>query len=224
MSVASAQTNELGGWNIANLNYRFNPKISVYAEVQERSQKLVDDFFYHELKTGVSYHLQKNSFFFGLGNYKTYTYPGNFEKPVTANEFRMWEQFVLNNNIDRVKIEHRYRVEQRWVNGDYFNRFRYRLNPIVPLNHKTISANTIYISAFDEVFFTNKAPYFIRNRVFGGAGYQFSKLFAFQMGFIRQFDYNTVNNGTGKNFIQTSFIFNVDKSNSKHEAHPSTMD
>src|SRR5947209_16480812 len=101
----------------------------------------------------------------------------------------MWEQFVLNNNIDRIKIEHRYRVEQRWINGNYFNRFRYRLNAVVPLNHSTTIPKTIFVSVFDEVFFTDKVPYFIRNRFFAGTGYQFNKIFTMQVGFIRQFDY-----------------------------------
>lgn len=220
-----AQMSATGGWYIASLNYRFNKQFAVYGEIQARSQKLTDDFFYHEIKAGVNYYLPKNnSVFFGFGNYETYTFPGDFKKPVTANEFRMWEQFVLNNNINRVKIEHRYRIEQRWINGDFFNRFRYRLNPIVPLNNKTVVAKTVFISAYDEVFFTNKAPYFIRNRIFGGVGYQFTQLFTLQLGFIRQFDYGLMNNGSAKNFILASFIFNIDRTNDKRDAHPASMD
>ena len=218
-----AQSDKLGTWNIANLGYRINPKFGLFTEVQARSQQFIDDFYYYEIKAGFNYYLpQKNSLSFGLGNYQTYTYPGNFKKPVVSSEFRMWEQFVLNNNIGRVKIEHRYRVEQRWVSGDYFNRFRYRVNPVVPINHSSIIPKTIFFSTFDEVFFTDKAPYFLRNRFFAGAGYQFTKLFTLQMGFIRQFDYRASDNGSGKNFIQTSLLFNVD--NSKHEVHPSSAD
>lgn len=223
--TSSAQPDKLGSWEIANLNYHLNQKFALYAEVQVRSQKFIDDFFYHELKGGITYYLpQKNSLFFGFGNYETYTFPGSFKKPVTANEFRIWEQFVLNNNINRVKIEHRYRIEQRWINGDFFNRFRYRFNPVVPLNHKTVTEKTLFVSAFDEIFFTDKPPYFIRNRIFGGAGYEFTKLFTLQIGFIRQFDYRVSDNGSGKNFIQTSLLFNVDPSKTKRETHPSTMD
>jgi hypothetical protein len=40
---------------------------------------------------------------------------------------------VLTNNIGRVKLEHRYRIEQRFTsNAGYRNRFRYRINAIVP--------------------------------------------------------------------------------------------
>jgi hypothetical protein len=224
-NIIFAQSDKLGGWQIANMNYHLNSKIGLFAELQVRSQEYTNDFFYYEIKGGFSYYLkQKNSLMFGIGNYKTYSYPGNFEKPVLANEFRMWEQFVLNNDISRVKIEHRYRIEQRWINGNYFNRFRYRLNPVVPLNHNKIIPKTIFISVFDEVFFTDKPPYFIRNRAYAGAGYQFTKFFTLQTGFIRQFDYRISDNGTGKNFIQTSLLFNIYNTDSRHEVHPSPVD
>ena len=224
-SASFAQNDKTGSWNIANITYHLNSKFAFYGEVQLRSQQLTNDFYYHELKGGFYYYLLRNhSLFFGFGNYETYTYPGNFKHPISANEFRMWEQLVLNNNINRVKIEHRYRIEQRWINGVYFNRFRYRFNPVVPLNHKTIVPKTIFITAFDEVFFTDKAPYFIRNRIFGGAGYMFTKLFTLQIGFIRQFDYRAIDNGIGKNFIQTSLMFNAGHINPRKEVHPSTMD
>lgn len=220
-----AQTDKLGGWHIANVNYHLTKNVILYGEVQTRSQKLTDDFYYHELKAGIGYSFPKrNSVLFGLGDYVTYPYPGNYKSPASVKEFRMWEQLVLNNNIDRVKIEHRYRIEQRWLNGVYRDRFRYRLNPIVPITHPTIVAHTLYATAFDEVFFTSKAPYFERNRVFAGMGYQFSKLFAFQLGFIRQFDYRVADDGSGKNYIQTSFLFTSDHTNTKRETHPSTMD
>ena len=223
--MVTAQPDKLGGWHIVNINYHLNKSFVLYGELQVRSQKLTDDFYYHELKGGVAYNFpQRNSLFVGVGDYVTYPFPGNFKRPAAVKEFRMWEQFVLNNNINRVKIEHRYRIEQRWLNGNYRNRFRYRLNPVVPINHKTVVPNTFFVTAFDEVFFTSKAPYFERNRFFAGAGYQFSKLFTFQAGFIRQFDYRTTDDGSGKNFIQTSFFFTEDHTQTKREHHPSTMD
>ena len=220
-----AQTDKLGGWHIINLNYHIDSTWVLYGEIQTRSQKLTDDFYYHEVKGGIAYNFPKrNSLFIGLGDYVIYPYPGNFKSPATAKEFRIWEQFVLNNNVGRVKIEHRYRVEQRWVNNDYRNRFRYRLNPVVPLNHPAVIAHTLFITAFDEVFFTSQAPYFERTRFFAGAGYEFSKEFTVQLGFIRQFDYRTADNGSGKNFIQTSFLFSADPTHAKREQHPSTLD
>ena len=59
---AFSQMDKLGGWNIANVNWHINSKFSVFGELQVRSQKLLDDFFYHEIKAGFNYYLpQKNS-------------------------------------------------------------------------------------------------------------------------------------------------------------------
>ncbi len=222
-----AQSNELGSWDIINFFYKPNTKFFYYAEVQTRSQKLVTDFYYHEFKAGMGMNFNKtHSVFAGIGDYTTYTYPGNYEKPMAAKETRLWEQLVLNNNIGRVKIEHRYRIEQRWINGDYFNRFRYRINPIIPINHNKIIAKTFFATAFDEIFLTNEAPYFQRNRFFIGSGYQFTKFFALQLGWIRQYDYNATTGGVGKNYIQTTLLFVLDKSSKTNavEKLPSTLD
>ncbi|HEY1872600.1 MAG TPA: DUF2490 domain-containing protein [Chitinophagaceae bacterium] len=222
-SALAAQNDVLGGWYLVNLNYHFNQKFALYSEVQVRSQHVADDFYYRELKGGLSYKFPgKQSVLLGFGNYKTYTYPGNFKEPVEVNENRIWEQFIMSHSISRVKIEHRYRIEQRWLNGDFFNRFRYRLATATPINHSTIIDNTVYISVFDELFFTNKAPYFIRNRIFFGPGYQFSKLLTIQTGFLRQFDYRTSDGGSGKNFLQLSVLFNAGKS--KRKVHSGDAD
>ncbi len=221
-----AQNNELGSWDIVNLFVKPTDKYFLYGEVQTRSQKLTTDFYYHEFKGGAGLNFaHKHSAFIGMGDYTTYDFPGNYKSPATTKEFRIWEQLILNNNIGRLKIEHRYRIEQRWVNGDFQNRFRYRINPIIPINHPTFTYNTLFATAFDEVFFTNLAPYFLRNRFFAGMGYEFTPLFTLQIGFIRQFDYNTTTNGSGKNFIQTTLLFTVDKSKkNKVEKLPSVMD
>lgn len=203
-----AQNNVLGGWYFVNLNYHFNNRYFLYSELQTRSQHLADDFNYREIKGGAGYKPNKNiSLLLGYGNYKNYTFPGNFNKPVLVEENRLWEQFILSHNVDRFKFEHRVRTEQRWINGVYNNRFRYRLNVTYPLNHPKVTDHTFFVYGFDEIFFSNLDPYFIRNRILGGAGYRFSKTVTAQTGFIRQTDYKKDNVHSGKNFIQLALIF-----------------
>jgi hypothetical protein len=223
LTPVKAQNDKLGGWYLTNLSLSLNKKFALWLETQTRSQQLADDFFYHEFKGGIQYKFpEKITVMLGMGDYKTYTYPGNFKTPMQVKEFRMWQQMVMSNNINRLKIEHRYRIEQRWLNGDFNNRFRYRFNPILPLNHSSVVPKTVYLTAFDEVFFTNLAPYFMRNRFFGGCGFQFSSTVGAQVGWIRQFDYRKADDGTGKNFIQASLIFTLDKRILEH--FPSVLD
>ncbi|MEP7233333.1 MAG: DUF2490 domain-containing protein [Ginsengibacter sp.] len=216
----SAQNNKTGSLDIINLTYHLNSRFALFTEAETRSQLITRDFFYHEIKAGAFYYFPNtSSLFAGFGNYETYTSPGAFKRPVIANEYRLWEQLTIGTNIGKLKIEHRYRIEQRWINGKYSNRFRYRISPLMPLNHKTILPKTIYLTVNDEVFFTDQQPYFIRNRVYAGGGYQFSKVFTLQSGFIHQFDYRITDGGSGTNYIQTSLIFNLNYTNTKRPLH-----
>jgi len=53
--------------------------------------------------------------FLAAGHYTIYQPDGNFKNPHTTDEFRISEQFILNNNINRLKLEHRYSLEQRFT-------------------------------------------------------------------------------------------------------------
>lgn len=221
------QKNHFGSWNVINTRVTLAPKWEVYNELQLRSQSFYKDHFYHEVKGGFSYFLNKNfSLLAGIGKYITYSDPGSFTKPVTANEFRLWEQLTMNNYLERLKFEHRYRVEQRWFKTGYRNRFRYRLNMAMPIAKKKIESNTFYLSAFEEVFLTNKAPYFERNRFFAGFGYQVSSYIGILPGYVYQYDYRD-NKGAGKHFFQLTVMFDIDGSKSptdRRERIPGNVD
>ena len=203
-----AQNDKLGTWNMVNLKVNLDKKWSLFTESQLRSQLFFHDFFYYELKGGIGYAIEKNfMLLLGTGRYATYSNGGNFKSPFVNQEFRIWQQLTMNQYRDRIKFEHRYRVEQRWLtNGGYRNRFRYRLNTVLPLNNKNLEPKTFYLTAYDEVFLTNIAPYFERNRIFGGFGYKFSNEFIIQPGYIYQFDYRVDNTKSGKGFFQL-FLF-----------------
>lgn len=229
--ISRSQTKKnlpLGGWETVSARYDLNARWYLFAEVQSRSYKVADDFFYHESKGGVGYNLNKSvSFFVGSGLYRTYADDGNFEEPVKASEFRIWQQINVTNNISRLKIEHRYRIEQRFFNvGDptYRNRFRYRLSAIVPLNHKKLVPKTAFITVNDEIFLNNRQPNFERNRIFLGAGYEFDEIFTLQMGYLRQYDYFPLSISTRRNFLQTSLIMNFNSGKNDQERHPGIID
>lgn len=222
--TAFSQPADLGSWNVINSRLTLSPKWSLFNELQLRSQSFYHNHYYYEIKGGVSYSINKNfNFLLGAGKYMTYTDGGNFKSPVTANEFRFWQQLTMNQYLERIKFEHRYRVEQRWFKTGYRNRFRYRLNTAFPLNRKKMGPKTFYVAAFDEVFFTNKAPYFERNRFFAGAGYQLSKYFTVQPGYLYQFDYRN-NNGTGKHFFQLTLMIEIDADKNPNEKIPGNVD
>jgi hypothetical protein len=120
------------------------------------------------------------------------------------NEHRIYEQVVYKHSIGRLSFNHRARIEQRYlqvhadVNGDivnqgydlYMNRFRYRFVANIPINNSKMDPKTFYASVYDEFFFSwGDAVTFHKidqNRIFAGVGYQFTKDFSFQGGFLYQ--------------------------------------
>ena len=221
---AIAQTSGLGSWSVLSGKYTFNKHWNIYAEAQIRSQQIVHDFFYYEYKGGLGYNFKNNgSVLVAAGHYTTYQPTGEFTNP-NVTELRLWEQFVLNNNIGRVKLEHRYRIEQRFISSTYRNRFRYRINALLPFGHKVIEKKTLYASLYEEIFVSNENPFFEQNRIFAGLGYQIDDHLTVLGGFINRFD-NTVNHTqVSKNFLQLNLFFTIAEFKSGRERHPSALD
>ena len=221
---AKAQNNKVGTWGIATvvLPGDSSHRWGGYVEVQGRGSQLFNKFFYYETKTGISYDIANNyTALAGVGRYST---DDNLDLLTKATEFRLWEQMTINQFLERLKIEHRYRVEQRWVNGIYRNRFRYRLNLTVPLNHAKIGPNTFFISVYDELFANNKAPHFERNRFSAALGYQFDKSLSMQAGWLNQYNYS-LSSATDKNNLALSVMYRINRKNSKPKEHvPSSVD
>jgi hypothetical protein len=222
--AVKAQNNKTGTFVIATvvLPGDSTHRWGGYVELQTRGDRMFDKFFYYETKTGVSYNLDKNfTALLGTGRYVTGDNPDGL---AVATEFRLWEQMSINQFLDRLKIEHRYRIEQRWVNGLYRNRFRYRVNMFIPLNHPTIAPKTWFISVYDEVFINNKAPHFERNRFSAALGYQFDKSINVQAGWLNQYNYSPTF-AADKNNLALTFMYRINRKNVKQREHmPSTTD
>lgn len=203
---AKAQYNGIGGWNVITINLpsTITHRWGGYAEAQNRNYGITDRFYYYEFKAGVSYALDKNSIaLLGTGRYVTYDYLDVDDGP-QLQEFRLWEQYVSNQYLSRIRFEHRYRIEQRWFNIGYRNRFRYRLSVNVPINKPKVEPGTLYAVVYDELFFNNKEPHFERNRIAALAGFQFSKTLSIQTGFLNQF--NNTSTSTNRKYY---FLFNA---------------
>lgn len=118
-------------------------------------------------------------------------------------EHRMWEQLQLNHATGRVALNHRYRLEQRWLgrvapeNGEErvqnwvrTNRFRYRIQATLPLEGKTLDDGEFYLTANDEVFLNWGANVqynvFDQNRIVLAVGRRFSEKLRVEIGYLDQ--------------------------------------
>jgi Protein of unknown function (DUF2490) len=221
--LLTAQTS-LGSWNIITLKMPLRQKWALFGEAQIRSLKFYSNFHYYEYKAGVQYKLHKQlTIAIGVGNFDTYASGDNFKTPIVNDETRTWMQLTMNQPLQRLKMEHRYRAEQRWTSNGFRNRFRYRLGITLPIQKQIVEPAGFYAYAWNELFFTNTAPYFERNRVSAGMGHTFRTPFSVQLGWVNQFDYR-INDETGRNFLQLSLLFNILLKKSSNEKTPGAVE
>ena len=208
-SVSIAQTNDLGSWNILNLKYSHNEKWSFFGEAQLRSLKFYDNFHYYEYKGGLNFKAHKNlTLAIGAGSYQTYKEDGDFVLPKNNDEFRIWPQVLVHQSIGKLKIEQRYRAEFRFTSNGYRNRFRYRVGLSYPFGKEINGYKPFQISASNELFFTDKEPYFERNRLLFAINYKPTKTTTLQIGYLQQFDYK-INDETGRDFLQVGYFIEI---------------
>lgn len=213
--VSNAQRFDLGSWNILNLKYNHTEKWSIFGETQLRSLKFYNNFHYYEYKGGINYKAHKNlSLTIGAGSYQTYKEGGDFVLPKNNDEFRIWPQAILSQSIGRWKIEQRYRAEFRFTSNGYRNRFRYRVGLSYPFGKDIKGYKPFQISASNEIFFTDKEPYFERNRFLIAFNYKPTKTNTLQIGYLHQFDYK-INDETGRDFFQIGYFIELFRNQSK---------
>jgi hypothetical protein len=204
-----SQNSDLGSWNVLNLKYNVNERWSLFGETQLRSLKFYSNFHYYEYKGGVNYHTNKNlQLTLGAGSYQTYNEGGNFVIPKNNDEFRIWPQINLFQSINKIKIEQRYRAELRFTSNGYRNRFRYRLGVSYAFGKKKELYKPYQISISNELFFTDREPYFERNRILFSFNYKPSSATTITIGYLKQFDYK-INDETGRDFFQIGYLIEI---------------
>jgi hypothetical protein len=187
--LIQAQDSSLGNWLIYFGNLKINNKLNWHHEVQYRNYNFIGDLEQLLLRTGIGYNLTENNnnVLLGYGYILSQNYLENSDEKVDVNEHRIYQQFITRQEISRVRVQHRYRFEQRLVEDDFRLRFRYFLAVNIPLNEKDMLDNTIYLSSYNEIFLNTQGTIFDRNRLYGGLGYKLNKNVRFELGYMNQF-------------------------------------
>ncbi len=199
-----------GNWLMGFNQTRLHDKWSIHTEAQYRSFEITPNTEQMLLRGGINYHINNYAFTsIGYAYITNYAFDKEQLSGVQVSENRIWQQFLIRNNLGRCLFEHRYRLEQRWIqssnNNRYLNRIRYLLRVTVPLNKKEIEKNTLFLSFYDEVFIHLSPTPFDRNRLYGAIGYQFLPNANIQLGYLAQ----TVNITT-KQYLQAAVFYNID--------------
>ena len=188
LNVSYSQKTETGNWFIYFGNQKINQNWNLHSEIQYRNYNFIGDTNQLLLRTGIGYNLTEdnNNFLLGYGFINTQKYIPNSGEKTDSNEHRIYQQFITKQKLGKVLIHHRYRIEERFLKDDFQLRFRYFLGLNIPINKKVMEKNTIYLSAYNELFINAESPLFDRNRLYGALGFVFNKNLKIETGFMAQ--------------------------------------
>ena len=188
LNVSYSQKTETGNWFMYFGNQKINKNINWHNEIQHRNYNFIGDFNQLILRTGIGFNRTEdnNNLLLGYGYINTEKYLANSNQKVNVNEHRIFQQFISKQNFGRFFVQHRYRVEERFLKNDFQLRLRYFLGINIPLNKKTLEKNTIYLSSYNEIFINPEKPLFDRNRLYGALGYFIHKNLKMEVGFMSQ--------------------------------------
>jgi len=195
-SFCYAQKSDIGNWFIYFGNQAINKKWNWWNEVQYRNYNFIGDLQQLLIRTGIGYNLTENNnnVLLGYAFINSQQYPPNSENKEdkkSSNENRLYQQFTTRQNFNRVFIQHRYRIEERFLTSDFKMRFRYFLSFNVPINMNTMSKTALYASAYNEIFLNTQSPVFDRDRLYAGMGYVINSKFKVEIGFMTQIQETT---------------------------------
>lgn len=184
----SAQESDTGNWLIYFGNQQISKRWNWWNEVQYRNYNFIGDMEQLLLRTGIGYNLSENNnnLLLGYGLILSRPYIPNTKEKDKLTEHRIYQQFTTRQEFGRVYLQHRYRLEERFLRSDFRMRFRYFTGLNVPLTKPKMVKSALYASAYNEIFLNFESPVFDRDRVYGGLGYAISKTVRVEAGLMYQ--------------------------------------
>jgi hypothetical protein len=189
--IVNADMVWLGYYNSVKINAKF----SINSDFQARTRNSQWNQFLG--RTGVVYALSDRVFV--LAGFATFLYPQNNDVNLLRKEWRPWEEIMFTDNIGRLKIIHRFRLEERYnqqvtkngLSDSYtFNyRFRYKLDLQYPLFRKDKTNGVFFVNIGNELMINAgkiiKYNYFDQNRTWLGLNFVLNQQFTFQLQYMR---------------------------------------
>lgn len=187
---------QLGAWYMYFFQKQFdNSQFGIQGDYQFRFWNLGSDLEQILLRTGATYKPENAGILFTLG----YAFISTGQPGEEANTFvenRIYQEALMPQVIaNRFYINHRFRFEQRWVEGqDFRTRYRYNIFINVPLNASELGKNALYLAFYNEIFINGEqnigkdrqVGYFDRNRTYLGLGYGLLDNLRVQGGLMKQ--------------------------------------
>lgn len=172
-----------------------NSKWSIISDVQIRTNNWQENLSQSLIRSGLSYKLTER-----LNITNGFAYFNYFiNNSIGRNEYRPWQEFGFNDKIWKLKISHRYRLEER-INQkqknttptDEYNfnfRVRYKIDLRYPLKKEAEKGSNVFLIAGNELMvnFGKQVGYnfFDQNRTSIGVHLELNDKLGFQFQYLR---------------------------------------
>ncbi|SIR41705.1 DUF2490 domain-containing protein [Maribacter ulvicola] len=205
---------DFGSWFMYFGTNKIADKWSIHTEAQFRYYEMAGNYNQTLLRTGINYHINPTAIA-TLGYAFIDTDPTFREfdmldgdvlfKNNAISEHRIFEQFILKNKVWEFKFEHRYRLEQRFVqnnatgSSNTLHRARYRIQMTLPLT------DIFFLNFYDEIFINLQDNAFGQNRAYAALGVNVTENLSMQVGYLK-------NHFSETNFdrLQIGVFYNTD--------------
>lgn len=196
------------GWWVYMGDHSLNKRLKLHTEYQWRRINFVQHWQQSLARVGLLYDVRKDlSIGGGYTHFTTYPYGKHpvADQQVPTYEHRLYEDVQWSGSLAATELQHRIRLEQRWMgepgqknqpgmeSWEYASRIRYQLEIQYPLQGKTLEDQEFYLTALDELFLNlgKDDNVYNQNRLLGGLGYQFTKDFQVELGYLHQISRHT---------------------------------
>ena len=207
---------QIHGWAVYQGNHKLNSKLDLHTEYQWRRADGFANWQQSLARVGLDYRLNPNcTFSGGYGWIISYPY-GSQPIATQTQEQRLWQQVNLKAQYGAIQIQHRYRLEQRWIDTMFRKRIRYRAQCIIPLQKTYLAQGKgLFLNVNDEVFlgFGKGIGKNIldQNRFIVAIGYKFNSNLNIQLGYLNQFVIKANGVQMERNHtLWTSVVYNLD--------------
>jgi hypothetical protein len=185
---ARSQTSEAGNWLMYVGSQPLGKRAILWNELQLRNHNALGDLEQLMLRAGIGWNLSENNNNLLLGyafiHSEPYVQGTDFKRKI--DEHRLFQQFITRQRFGRTYIQHRYRIEERFLPDDFRLRFRYFLSFNLPLNLNALDKGAWYLSAYNEIFLYADGTVFDRDRLYGALGYVIRKDLRLEAGWMSQ--------------------------------------
>lgn len=215
---AKAQS-QFSGWLASFNTIKAGKKTSIHFDAQFRSSDEIKQFQTILLRPGINFHL-KNNFILSGGYAAIFNRSSLFSPSQLITEHRIWEQLIYSHKIKTIAIQHRLRLEERFIPNVYFGvdgpfvgnrsfagRARYFIRNVLPLKKQDKFTKGLFVALQDEIFLNVlskdkvNGKTFDQNRLLLSTGYRISPKTDLEIGYLNQYV-----NGRGSNFVNNHVV------------------